>query len=506
MKKGKVFLVGAGPGDPGLITQKGVACLAAADVVIYDHLLDETLLGYAPQQAEKIYVGKSGASHALEQDDINRLLVTKASEGSIVVRLKGGDPFVLGRGGEEAEELVKAGLPFEIVPGVTSAIAVPAYAGIPVTHRAMASSFAVITGHEDPTKAVNSIAWDKVATGIDTLVFLMAMKNLPDIVSKLIEFGRPANTPVAVIKDGTRPEQKTVTGTLADIVAKVKQAKLGPPAVVVVGAVVGLRDKLRWADNRPLSGKRVLVTRARRQAGNLSKLLSERGAQPIELPAIDIRPLKNWAELDAAIMSLKHFHWIIFTSVNGVEAFFNRLLASGLDSRALHKLKIGVIGPATAEALQSRGIKADYSPAVFTGAALVQGLKIRRIAGQRFLLPRADIADGELSEGLTALGAEVHDISAYHTVADQDAIEKALGLIREGSIDIITFTSSSTVSNLVSALGGAKLPQSVLTACIGPKTMETALKAGIRVDIIAGEQTIPGLVTAMEDHFNKEAR
>jgi uroporphyrinogen III methyltransferase/synthase len=506
MKTGKVYLVGAGPGDPGLITQKGISCLSMADVVVYDHLLDEVLLSNAPADAEKIYVGKAAAIHAMEQDEINRLLVKKAKEGKVVVRLKGGDPFVLGRGGEEAEELVLDGVPFEIVPGVTSAIAVPAYAGIPVTHRAMASSFAVITGHEDPTKAINSIAWNKIATGVDTLVFLMAMKNLPDIVAKLIKYGRPRNTPVAVIKDGTRPEQKTVTGTLADIVEQVKKHKLGPPAVVVVGKVAGLRSKLRWFDNRPLSGKRVLVTRARRQASALSKLLAEKGAQSVELPAIDILPVENSDELDAAIRDLKSYHWVIFTSVNGVGAFFARLAALKLDSRALHGRKIGAIGPATAAALEAHGLTADYCPAVYTGAGMVEGLKKLKIAGKRFLLPRADIADKELSDGIGSLGGEAHDVSAYHTVSDDIAIDKAIRLITGGEIDVITFTSSSTVTNLISALGkGVKLPSKVVTACIGPKTMETALKDGLKVDILAKEQTIPGLVAAMEEYFSKEA-
>lgn len=505
MNKGKVYLVGAGPGDPGLITQKGIECLSVADVVIYDHLLDETLLAFAPEHAEMIYAGKSGASHAMEQQDINRLLVKKASEEKTVVRLKGGDPFVLGRGGEEAEELVQAGIPFEIIPGITSAISVPAYAGIPVTHRAMASSFAVITGHEDPTKTINSIAWDRIATGIDTLVFLMGMKNLPDIVLKLIEYGRPAGTPVAVIKDGTRPGQITVTGTLSDIVEKVKQQKLGPPAVIIVGKVAGLRDKLSWFDNRPLQGKKILVTRTRRQASNLSKLLRQKGAQPFELPSIEIRPLEDYTALDKAITDLKKYSWIIFTSVNGVEAFFSRIHLLGMDGRALHGLTIGAIGPATASALEDNGIRPDYCPLVYTGAGLVDGLKSRNIAGRHFLLPRADIADAELSNGITSLGGIAHDIAAYRTVPDTSGINQALKLISAGSIDIITFTSSSTVSNLVTALKDRKLPDGILVACIGPKTMETARKAGLKIDIIAAEQTIPGLVASIEDYFSKEA-
>ncbi|MEE8419194.1 MAG: uroporphyrinogen-III C-methyltransferase, partial [Dehalococcoidales bacterium] len=367
MKTGKVYLVGAGPGDPDLISVKGVNCLKRADTVIYDRLLDERLLEMAPPGAERIYVGKAAGEHTLPQDKINRLLVDKGKEGKTVVRLKGGDPFVLGRGGEEGEALKQNGIPFEIVPGITSAVAVPAYAGIPVTHRGMSSSFAVITGHEEPGKETSSINWENLATGVDTLVFLMGLKNLPEIAARLTEFGRPADTPVAVIKDGTRPGQVTVTGRLDNITDIVREARLTSPAIIVVGEVVGLREKLGWFDNRPLSGKRVLVTRARRQASALSKLLAEKGARPVELPAIDILPLQNTSELDGAILDLSNYDWIIFTSVNGVSAFWERLRELKLDSRALSGLKTGAIGPATAEALEAVGIIADFIPQTYTG-------------------------------------------------------------------------------------------------------------------------------------------
>ena len=335
MKAGKVYLVGAGPGDPGLISVKGLECLTKADVVIYDRLLDERLLDSVSVEAEKIYVGKAARQHAREQREINQLLVEKAKEGKTVARLKGGDPFVLGRGGEEAEALASQHIPFEVVPGVSSAVAVPAYAGIPVTHRGLASSFAVVTGHEDPTKDSSSIAWEKLATGVDTVVFLMGMQNLSKIVTKLVEHGRPLDTPVAVIKDGTRPEQVTIAGSLADIVARAKEHRLSPPAVIVVGEVVRLRERLRWFDNRPLFGKRILVTRSRHQASALSRLLSEHGAQPVELPAIDIQAVADTEELDRALSNLEYYHWLIFTSVNGVEAFFQQLYSLNLDARSL---------------------------------------------------------------------------------------------------------------------------------------------------------------------------
>ncbi|MFQ5997025.1 MAG: uroporphyrinogen-III C-methyltransferase, partial [Dehalococcoidales bacterium] len=454
MKVGKVYLVGAGPGDPGLISVKGLECLKRAEVIIYDRLLDERLLDSAPPHAERIYAGKTAGEHIKPQAEINQLLVAKAKEGKTVVRLKGGDPFVLGRGGEEAEALVQSCIPFEVVPGITSAVAVPAYAGIPVTHRGLASSFAVITGHEDPGKDSSSLNWEKLATAVDTLVFLMGMKNLPEIVTKLMEHGRPPNTPIAVIKEGTRAEQKTVVGNLKDIVAKVKEHHLTPPAIIVVGEVVRLREKLRWFDNCPLFGKRILVTRARHQASALSQLLVEHGAQPVELPAIAIRPVADTTELDQAISNLKHYHWILFTSANGVAAFWQRLNDLNLDSRALSGLKIGAIGPATAKALKVEGVIPDYLPEIYTSEGITTGLKNRNIASQRFLLPRADIADEELVQGISQLGAEVHEVVVYRTVPATEAIAQAKQMLISGEIDVITFTSSSTVSNLVAAFQG----------------------------------------------------
>lgn len=504
MKTGKVYLVGAGPGDLGLITQKGLDCLAEADVVIYDRLLDEKSLDLAPPEAERIYVGKAAGEHTRSQTEINRLLVEKAREGKTVVRLKGGDPYVLGRGGEEAEALAENKIPFEVVPGITSAVAVPTYAGIPLTHRRLSSSLAVITGHEAPGKDSSSINWEKLATAVDTLVFLMGMKNLPQIVAKLMEHGRSADTPVAVIKEGTTPEQETVVGRLKDIVAKVKEHRLTPPAVIVVGEVVRLRERLRWFDNRPLFGRRVLVTRARHQAGALSKLLIERGARPVELPAIGIEKTGS-RELDNAIAKLTTYHWLIFTSSNGVAAFFERLRALGRDNRTLGGLKIGAIGPATAKALEHKGIIPDYVPEVYSSEGLVAGLKSQSVGGKRFLLPRADIADEELARGIMELGAEVHEISAYRTVPQPEAMAQARELLLSGQIDVITFTSSSAVSKLVAAFKELPAINKAKVACIGPKTAETAAKAGLKVDIVASEHTIPALVAAMEDYFKKEA-
>jgi len=505
MKSGKVYLIGAGPGDPGLITVKGRKYLAEADVIIYDRLLDENLLACTKQDAERIYVGKASSDHTMSQGKINKLLVRKAKEGKTVARLKGGDPFVFGRGGEEALELAANGIAFDVIPGVTAAIAVPSYAGIPVTHRACASSFAVITGHEDPTKADSSIKWEKLATGVDTIVILMGMQNIAEIIAKVIEHGRSADTPVAVISEGTRSQQKTIVGTLRGIVSLIKRAALMPPAVIVVGEVVKLRESICWFENRPLFGKRILVTRARQQASVLSKILVESGALPVELPAITIKSVANNKEIRKAILNLMQYQWIIFTSVNGVEAFFDQLRIFKMDSRALHGLKIATIGPATGKALEKRGITVDFCPDIFTTEGLISGFQNRAIAGQHFLLPRTDIVDKELENGLTSLGAVVHEMTVYHTLPDSQNAMQIKEKLLSHHIDVITFTSSSTVDNLIKTVGDDRaLFNGVTIACIGPKTAGSAIKAGLKPDIIAREHTILGLVAAVEEFFTRE--
>ena len=350
--KGKVYLVGAGPGDPELLTLKGRRLLGEAEVVIYDFLAHPSLLKFISPAAETIYVGKKGGDHTLPQGDINQLIIDRAQTGKQVVRLKGGDPFIFGRGGEEAEELFKAGIPFEVVPGITSAIAVPAYAGIPLTHRRYNSSVAFITGHEDPLKDQTGLDWEKLATGVETLVFLMGYKNLPRIVERLIQNGRPPRTPAALIRWGTTPEQITVTGSLEEIVPLAEAAGLGPPAILVVGSVVELRDRLSWFERRPLFGKQIVVTRTREQASDLVVRLENLGAHCLEFPTIRLAPPSSWEELDQSIRSLSSYDWILFTSPNGVEAFFERLAALGFDLRDLKGLQIGAIGPATAEAFK----------------------------------------------------------------------------------------------------------------------------------------------------------
>ncbi|MDD4092147.1 MAG: uroporphyrinogen-III C-methyltransferase, partial [Smithellaceae bacterium] len=334
MKKGKVYIIGAGPGDPGLITLKAVEALKLADVVVYDNLVNEELLAYAPVGARRIYAGKQGGDHTLTQDKINDLLVREALDGSMVARLKGGDPFIFGRGGEEAEELAARGIPFEVIPGVTSAIAVPAYAGIPLTHRGVTSTVAFVTGHEDPTKEKSDIDWQALA-GIGTLVFLMGVKNLGQITNALISRGKPSETPAALIRRGTLPEQQTLTGTLANIEELARANRFKPPAILVVGKVVELRDTLSWFDTRPLFGLGVVITRPERQADDLAKLLAVEGARPIAFPTIAIEPPSDWSELDAALNELESYQWIIFTSANGVHFFFERLRQTGGDVRSL---------------------------------------------------------------------------------------------------------------------------------------------------------------------------
>ena len=498
--RGIVYLVGGGPGDPGLITVKGRECIRRAEALVYDRLIGDQLLDEAPATCERVYVGKQANRHALRQEEINALLVERCRAGQVVTRLKGGDPFVFGRGGEEAEALAAAGLPFEVVPGVTSAIAAPAYAGIPVTHRALTSSFHVITGHEEPDKAESRLAWEHIAPGHDTLIFLMGMERLEAITSKLIEHGRPATTPVAVVRWGSWTRQRTLTGTLADIAERARAANFEAPAVIVVGEVVRLRERLRWFDTRPLFGRRVLVTRARSQASALSERLAALGAEPIELPTIRIEPPTDEAPLDAAVRRLVDYDWVIFTSVNGVERVFERLTAAGGDARAFGRAKVCAIGPATAAALAARGIRPDRTPAEFVAERVLTAFDDDELAGARALLPQGQQARDVLAAGLAARGAGVESVVAYRTVAEERPDATVLRLIREGAIDVVTLTSSSTAENLVAALGGdlSGLERSLIVA-IGPVTASAAAARGLRVGVTAEEHTIPGLVSAVVD-------
>ena len=505
---GTVYLVGAGPGDPGLITVRGLRCLQEADVVVYDRLVDRRLLAKASERAQLVFVGKSPGQRAMEQEEINQYLVERAREGKVVTRLKGGDPFVFGRGGEEAHALAEGGISFEIVPGVTSASAAPAYAGIPLTHREFASHFTVVSGSEDLSKERPGVPWDVLALGGGTLVVVMGWGTLDEIADKLIKGGMAPSTPAALIRWGSQPYQRTVTGTIQNISRLGKEAGLSPPVVAVIGQVVSLRDHLRWFDVGPMFGKRVLVTRSRLQASALSEALAKEGAEPVELPSIQISPLDDHSSLDDAIQSLHTYDWAIFTSANGVEATFDRMQVLGLDCRAFGGLKVGAIGPATADVLARRGIVADFVPPQYVSEAIVKFMDPRELKGAHVLLPRADIGRDDLAKGLAGLGAQVSEVLAYRTVVPQESRSLARELLSDGGVDVVTFTSSSTVVNLLELLdGGTGLVQGPLVACIGPVTARTAVEMGIKVDIVAQEHTIPGLVRALKDHFaGKEGR
>ena len=503
-KAGKVYLIGAGPGDPGLLGLKAKHCLEIADAVVYDRLADPRIIAYARKDAEMIYVGKASANHTMRQPDINKLLVKLAAEGKIVARLKGGDPFVFGRGGEEAIELRDAGLPFEFIPGVTSAIAVAEYAGIPVTHRHVATSFAVITGHEDPTKGESTINWKGLATSVDTLVFLMGVENIERISSQLIANGRPADCPAAVIRWGTRPNQETLITTVGEAAADVKKYGLKPPAIFLVGEVVKLREQLQWFDNKPLFGKHIVVTRARAQASKLTTKLEDLGARVTEVPAIKIVPTADFAPLDKAIAEIKAYSWLLFTSVNGVKYFFERLALAGKDTRALAHAKIAAIGSATAKALQQHGLIADIIPAEYKAEEMITALKGEIKAGEKVLLPRAKVAREILPESLRAAGIEVNVATAYETVADCENADELIQALEAGEIDMVTFTSSSTVTNMLDILGAKKdLLTKVKTAVIGPITGATCVENGLTPAISAAEYTIDGLVTAIENSYKE---
>jgi uroporphyrinogen III methyltransferase / synthase len=505
VRKGKVFLVGAGPGDPGLMTVKGLETLKKADVVIYDYLADRSFLQHAREDAEIIYVGKKGGDHTLPQDKINKLIVEKALEGKTIVRLKGGDPFIFGRGGEEAQELIQDNIPFEIVPGITSAIAVPAYAGIPLTHRKCTSTVAFITGHEDPTKKGSDIEWEKIATGIGTLVFLMGVGNLKNITNKLIENGRNPNTPVAVIRWGTTPKQETVTGTLDSIVAGVKKVGLKPPAIIVVGDVVSLREELGWLEKRPLFGKRVVVTRTREQASKLTRLLEENGAGVIEFPTIKIVPPKSFKELDRAIDNIADYDWVIFTSVNGVKYFLLRLAEKGKDIRELKGIRIGSIGPATAGELKSLGIIVDLIPEEYQAESLVDYFRKAKVKDKKILIPRARVAREVLPDRLKEMGATVDVVTAYETVKPEENVDEIKKLLSEKKIDLITFTSSSTVTNFVEMFHKEeikKLLKDVTIASIGPITAKQGEKFSLSSHIIPEKFTIESLVESIVKYFS----
>ena len=499
---GIVYLVGAGPGDPKLITVRGRECLGRADVVFYDALANAALLDHAPAGAERVYVGKCAGKHSVPQDQLNDRLVEAARSGQTIVRLKGGDPFIFGRGGEEAEALLEAGLSFEIVPGVTSPIAASAYAGIPLTHRRCASSVAFVTGHEDPTKDSRSVDWQGLARSVDTIVVLMGMGRLGEIADQLHQGGRSAETLVAVVQWGTTPRQRTVVGTLSTIADDVQRAGIGAPAITIVGDVVNIRETLRWFDVKPLFGRRVLVTRARAQASKLVELLTDAGADVVQCPTIRCEAIADNAPLVSAARAIGSFDWVLFASANAVDALWSALADLGLDSRALAGVKVGAMGPATAEALVTRGVTADLVPSETRSEGLLD--ELGDVGGLRILLPRAEDGRDVLRRGLVEAGADVVSIAAYRTVAVEDNVDEVVALLSLGHLDAITLTSASTVSNLISALPSESSREAMRKTCvavIGPTTRAAAESHGLRVTIEAAEASVEALTDALIAYF-----
>lgn len=502
-KPGTVYLVGAGPGAPDLITLAGVRRLQRADVVIYDYLASARLLEHAPAESERLLVGKHGGGEKVAQEVITNLLLDRARQGKTVVRLKGGDPFVFGRGGEEAEALAAAGIPFEIVPGVTSAVAVPAYAGIPLTHRDEASSFTVLTGYEYPNKPETAVRWDAMARRGGTLVFLMTTRQLRRNMARLIAHGMAADTPVALIRWGTVAAQSTLVGTAATIAHLAEQAAVRPPALVVIGEVVRLRERLRWFERKPLFGRRIVVTRPRAQAASFVERLSDAGAEVIPCPTIEIVPPASWDALDAAIRRLEEFDWLVFTSVNGVRMFFDRLRHLGRDVRALHRARLAAVGPQTAQALEERGLLPDVVPAEFRAEGVAGVMAEAGVSGQRVLLPRAAGAREILPELLREAGANVEEVHSYETVVARVDIGEVRDLLETGAIDLVTFTSSSTVRNFLALLGAGavELLRRTRIGCIGPITADTAAHAGLEIAVQPTAYTVAAFADAILQHF-----
>jgi len=506
---GHVWLVGAGPGDPGLVTVAGLEALRRADVVVYDRLSAPELLKEAPAGALLLDAGKSPSNQRMTQDETNIALIEHGRAGKRVVRLKGGDPYVFGRGGEEAMALAEAGVPCTVIPGVTSAIGGLAAGGVPVTHRGIATSFTVVTGHEDPTKPEAQVRWDALARGSETLIVLMGVERLEGIARAIIEGGRPASTPAALVQEATTPRQRTVTGTLETIAAIARAEGITNPALFVVGDVAGLQPFLAPSRLAPLAGKRVLVTRSRSQASSLVTALRLEGAYPVELPAIEVQQRVDDDTLRDAISLLdaSEYRWVVFTSANAVDVFLDALMQQR-DLRAFGDTRICAIGPATERALIARGLRPDLIPRDAIGEAVARALvQHGGLEGARVLLPRADQARDVLPDTLRAAGAEVDDLPLYLAAPPAEPPAEALQLLREGGIDVVTFTSSSTVRNLVGLMGGDLSPLSDATiACIGPVTADTAREAGLTVHVSAEVHTIEGLVSALRSHLSISQR
>jgi len=500
-KVGTVYLVGAGPGDAGLLTLRGAELLGRADVVVYDALVNPELLRLAPEGAEVIYGGKRSKNHAIPQGDLNRLLVEKARAGHTVVRLKGGDPYLFGRGGEEAEELAREGVPFEVVPGISSFYAAPNYAGIPVTHREHCSNVTVLTGHEDPTKEESSIDWKNLAENPGTKVVLMGVERIGAIAQRLIENGLSADTPVGMVRWGTRGEQETIEGTLGTIARVVEETKFKSPAVTIIGSVVGLRPRLNWFETRPLFGRRIVVTRTRKQASELSRQLSELGAEVLEIPTIKVVAPDDPKPVIDAIMGLHSYSWIVFTSPNGVDHFFKYFFQAFDDLRDLGGTRIAAVGPATEARLKALHLRVDVKPEKYVTAEVAKAINdFENVENLNILLARAQVANPDLPRQLEELRAIVDDVACYKTVPETEDVNGAAARLTDSGADWITFTSSSTVENFHARFDLPDLIETypdIKLASIGPETSKAIRALGLEPAIEAKEHTIKGLVNAL---------
>lgn len=498
---GICYLAGAGPGDLGLVTLRVRELLETAEVIVFDYLCNPEMLKWAAKDAEIIYAGKKAGQHTLRQEEINALLVRKTGEGKRVLRLKGGDPFLFGRGGEEAEALGEAGMAFEIIPGVTSAIAAPAYAGIPVTHRDFTSSLTIFTGHEDPEKTESSLDYAKLAALPGTKVMLMGVERIGPITEQLMRNGLAAETPVALVRWGTTGRQQTLSGTVGTIAARVAETGFSAPAVAVFGQVATLRDKLGWFEKRPLRGKRIVVTRTRAQAGVLSAGLRELGGDVFELPTIRIEPPTDLRAFGELVQDAHSYDWLVFTSPNGVTAFFEMFYKLYSDARSIGNVRIAAIGPATAKRVRDFHLAVDLQPSEFVAEAIIREFQEKEgsVENQRFLLARAEQAREVLPAQLTQMGAIVDEAVAYRTVPETEDVSGGIARFRAEGADLITFTSSSTVENFMALK--LPLPPEMRTASIGPITTETMRKLGLRVDIEASQYDIPGLIAAIRQYY-----
>ena len=500
MKKGVCYLVGAGPGDPGLLTLKGRDCLAKADLVVFDYLCSPEILRWIPESAERIFAGKKAGDHAMKQADTNALLVKETKKGRCVVRLKGGDPFLFGRGGEEAASLAAAGCRFEIVPGVTSAIAGPAYAGIPVTHRAHNTILTIFTGHEDPDKAGPSMDYGAIARAPGTKVMLMGIERLAVITAGLAAAGMAPATPTALVRWATTGGQETLIGTLENIARIAQEANFKAPAVAVFGDVVNLRTDLNWFESLPLFGKRIAVTRTREQAGDLVQRLRELGADAFEMPTIRIEPSPNKREFYELVADSPQYEWIIFTSPNGVDAFFQAFFEIYRDARSIGGARIAAIGPATAARVAAFHLAVDVQPEKYVAEEIVKALqKETSVENLKFLLARAEGARDVLATELTRLGAIVDEAVAYRTVPETNDVSGGIQRFRESGADMVTFTSSSTAENFHAL--GLPVPDGLVRASIGPVTSKTLIKLGTPPDLEAKVHDIPNLVDAIVRYY-----